>query len=236
MPEADIRVQTVGQTALLLRHCQLARGCCSCRSARDARAQSGRRLLQRRRDVQDLRRQPVEDRDSASGQPEGPDRRGEPLAAQASRRQPAQQRLDQRFQFRNRPGHANRRGRLATSGSSIRVAGGTTLGAAGKLFGLDLIGALDLAENDGLVTTLAEPNLTALSGETASFLAGGEFPIPISQSLGCDQRSSTSNMASASPSRRSCLPTAASRCASVRKSASCRTKARSSSTTSPSRR
>jgi len=41
-----------------------------------------------------------------------------------------------------------------------------------------------LAENDGLVTTLAEPNLTALSGETASFLAGGEFPIPISQSLG----------------------------------------------------
>jgi pilus assembly protein CpaC len=31
---------------------------------------------------------------------------------------------------------------------------------------------------------LAEPNLTALSGETASFLAGGEFPIPISQSLG----------------------------------------------------
>jgi pilus assembly protein CpaC len=41
-----------------------------------------------------------------------------------------------------------------------------------------------LAENDGLVTILAEPNLTALSGETASFLAGGEFPIPISQSLG----------------------------------------------------
>lgn len=64
------------------------------------------------------------------------------------------------------------------------VPGGTTLGIAGKLLGLDLIGALDLAENDGLVTTLAEPNLTALSGETASFLAGGEFPIPVSQSLG----------------------------------------------------
>ena len=52
------------------------------------------------------------------------------------------------------------------------------------MFGLDLLGTLDLAENDGLVTTLAEPNLTALSGETASFLAGGEFPIPVSQSLG----------------------------------------------------
>ena len=62
--------------------------------------------------------------------------------------------------------------------------GGTTLGAAGRLFGLDIAGALDLAETDGLVTTLAEPNLTALSGETASFLAGGEYPIPVAQSLG----------------------------------------------------
>jgi pilus assembly protein CpaC len=64
------------------------------------------------------------------------------------------------------------------------LAGGTTLGAAGKLFGLNLTGALDLAETDGLVTTLAEPNLTALSGETASFLAGGEFPIPVTQGSG----------------------------------------------------
>jgi pilus assembly protein CpaC len=62
--------------------------------------------------------------------------------------------------------------------------GGTTLGIAGKLFGLDLSSAIDLAQKDGLVTILAEPNLTALSGETASFLAGGEFPIPVSQSLG----------------------------------------------------
>lgn len=58
---------------------------------------------------------------------------------------------------------------------------GTTLFGSGKLFGLDLIGRIALAENDGLVTTLAEPNLTALSGETASFLAGGEFPIPVGQ-------------------------------------------------------
>ena len=65
-------------------------------------------------------------------------------------------------------------------GAVLRGAG-TTLFGAGKLFGLDLIGRLNLAENDGLATTLAEPNLTALSGETASFLAGGEFPIPISQ-------------------------------------------------------
>ena len=61
---------------------------------------------------------------------------------------------------------------------------GTTLSAAGKLFGLNILSALDLAQTDGLVTTLAEPSLTALSGETASFLAGGEFPIPVGQGNG----------------------------------------------------
>lgn len=53
-----------------------------------------------------------------------------------------------------------------------------------KLLGLSFTAALDLLEQDGVVTTLAQPSLTALSGETASFLAGGEFPIPIQQSLG----------------------------------------------------
>ncbi len=71
-----------------------------------------------------------------------------------------------------------------TYGQILRSATGTTLGLAKNIFGLDLISRLQLAETDGLVTTLAEPTLTALSGETASFLAGGEFPVPISQSLG----------------------------------------------------
>ena len=70
------------------------------------------------------------------------------------------------------------------SGSIIRGLIGTTFGFRKSLLGLDLIGRLQLAETDGFVTTLAEPILTALSGETASFLAGGEFPVPISQSLG----------------------------------------------------
>jgi pilus assembly protein CpaC len=39
--------------------------------------------------------------------------------------------------------------------------------------------AIDALAQEGLVNILAEPNLTALSGETASFLAGGEFPIPV---------------------------------------------------------
>jgi pilus assembly protein CpaC len=64
------------------------------------------------------------------------------------------------------------------------VSSGTTIAGFGKLLGLDIASALDLAETDGLVTTLAQPNLTALSGETAEFLAGGEFPIPMSQGLG----------------------------------------------------
>jgi len=38
--------------------------------------------------------------------------------------------------------------------------------------------ALDALETEGLVKTLAEPNLTALSGQSASFLAGGEIPVP----------------------------------------------------------
>ena len=80
-----------------------------------------------------------------------------------------------------------RTGNFITGGtqySFTNPAGKTALNFAGRLFGLDIASALDLAENDGLVTTLAEPNLTALSGETASFLAGGEIPIPISQGLG----------------------------------------------------
>ncbi|HEX5258074.1 MAG TPA: type II and III secretion system protein family protein [Sphingomicrobium sp.] len=71
-----------------------------------------------------------------------------------------------------------------TGATFNNLVGGTTLGLFGRIFGTDLLGTLDLLENDGVVTTLAEPNLTALSGETASFLAGGEFPIPISQALG----------------------------------------------------
>ena len=46
---------------------------------------------------------------------------------------------------------------------------------------LNINAVLDALERKGLVKTLAEPTLVALSGETASFLAGGEFPIPVSQ-------------------------------------------------------
>lgn len=58
-----------------------------------------------------------------------------------------------------------------------------SIAGAGRLFGMNLIASLDAAERSGMVVTLAQPNLTAISGETADFLAGGEFPIPIPGNL-----------------------------------------------------
>jgi pilus assembly protein CpaC len=43
---------------------------------------------------------------------------------------------------------------------------------------------INALEQKGVARTLAEPNLVALSGDTASFLAGGEYPIPVSGSFG----------------------------------------------------
>src|ERR1700743_3808772 len=39
-------------------------------------------------------------------------------------------------------------------------------------------------ESAGVVRTLAEPNLTAISGESATFIAGGEFPVAAGASVG----------------------------------------------------
>lgn len=64
------------------------------------------------------------------------------------------------------------------------IGGGSGLGS---IFGgfkpgnFDLNYIIDAMDNEGFLSVLAEPNLTALSGETATFLAGGEFPIPVPQ-------------------------------------------------------
>jgi len=52
---------------------------------------------------------------------------------------------------------------------------GAAMSAVRGSWSLDVL--IDALENEGLVQVMAEPNLTALSGETASFLAGGEFPM-----------------------------------------------------------
>ncbi len=76
-------------------------------------------------------------------------------------------------------------GIIAAPGTNVTQLQGTqTIAGMGRLFGLNILGALDLGETIGLVTSLAEPNLTALSGETANFLAGGEYPIPVNTGLG----------------------------------------------------
>ena len=69
--------------------------------------------------------------------------------------------------------------------------GGTVSGLAAKTVALftniggeNIDVQLRALEKKGVVRTLAEPNLVALSGDTASFLAGGEFPIPVASKNG----------------------------------------------------
>lgn len=53
----------------------------------------------------------------------------------------------------------------------------------GKIGGLNLEGQLAALEEKGALRTLAKPNLVAISGQKASFLAGGEFPFPVPADL-----------------------------------------------------
>jgi len=67
------------------------------------------------------------------------------------------------------------------------LSGGTPFGfMIGRLVasGVSTDVMINALEQKGIARSLAEPNLVALSGDTASFLAGGEYPIPVSGSLG----------------------------------------------------
>jgi pilus assembly protein CpaC len=86
----------------------------------------------------------------------------------------------------------NGRGIFNTTGSSSNGGSAVNLASNGAFslltgfmtnhWNIQLL--LDALHQEGLLTMLAEPNLVALSGQTASFLAGGEFPIPVSQTNG----------------------------------------------------
>jgi pilus assembly protein CpaC len=52
----------------------------------------------------------------------------------------------------------------------------------GSIMGTNWSTIINALTQEGFITSLAEPNLTAMSGQTASFLAGGEFPVPITGS------------------------------------------------------
>jgi pilus assembly protein CpaC len=74
-------------------------------------------------------------------------------------------------------------GPTAADGQSTAF-GNSGVGGAWQSGQQTVAGALRALERDGLLKTLAEPNLTAVSGEPAKFLAGGEYPVPVVDSLG----------------------------------------------------
>lgn len=75
---------------------------------------------------------------------------------------------------------------LVTS-NAVSAAAGTISTLSGSYAdgkGNSINSLIDALANDNLIRVLAEPNLTAISGEAASFLVGGEFPVPIGQQGG----------------------------------------------------
>lgn len=99
-------------------------------------------------------------------------------------------------------------GRLPIWGNNTKIDQGQACGAAGQMCaynqgpgqnsygnsgltggwsdgrGNQVNAAVRALERDGLIRTLAEPNLTAVSGEAAKFLAGGEYPVPVVDTQG----------------------------------------------------
>lgn len=86
-------------------------------------------------------------------------------------------------------------GRFAISASTATALGATA--SAGRLSGLfsgngvTINGVIDALAQDQLATVLAEPNLTAMSGEAASFLVGGEYPVPVAGGGGSNNNTVT---------------------------------------------
>ena len=77
-----------------------------------------------------------------------------------------------------------------SSANGYNVAGSSLGGFSGGVGYTNYVGsdfqssagaAIDALERVGIVRTLAEPNISAISGESAKFLAGGEFPVPVGQ-------------------------------------------------------
>lgn len=74
---------------------------------------------------------------------------------------------------------------VSTTGTVGLTQTASTLFGTVTLTGIDsLVATFSALERQGLIKTLVEPNLTAVSGETANLLAGGEFPIPVAEDNG----------------------------------------------------
>ena len=74
------------------------------------------------------------------------------------------------------------RNELQALGFNWRIFAGA--GSLGLGSGINIDVLVEALQRNGLLNILAEPNLTAVTGETASFLAGGEVPVPIAQPNG----------------------------------------------------
>ncbi|MES2666411.1 MAG: type II and III secretion system protein family protein [Pseudomonadota bacterium] len=72
----------------------------------------------------------------------------------------------------------------AFSGNPIQTTANGAMALGFSAGSLQFAVLLEALETKGMVRTLAEPNLTALSGQEAKFLAGGEYPIPVSDGDG----------------------------------------------------
>jgi pilus assembly protein CpaC len=82
--------------------------------------------------------------------------------------------------FYNRSGVTNGHNFFFGLAESAMVASADSFGVDD----LDFAGLLDALAQERLISVLAEPNLTVMSGETASFLAGGQVPFPVAQGDG----------------------------------------------------
>ncbi|TPI27084.1 type II and III secretion system protein family protein [Mesorhizobium sp. B3-1-6] len=81
-------------------------------------------------------------------------------------------------------GIGNRKVVLSPDGGNLTAAGTGEIIGSLLSNGVSIDIAIKALEERGLARRLAEPNLIARSGQTASFLAGGEFPIPVSEDNG----------------------------------------------------
>lgn len=75
-------------------------------------------------------------------------------------------------------GNVTQAGNLLT-GNQVTTDAVGALGVTFNAGSMEFAVLLEALESKGMVRTLAEPNLTALSGQEATFLAGGEYPIPV---------------------------------------------------------
>ena len=81
-------------------------------------------------------------------------------------------------------GNIGQIGKLPALAGSLNGAVGALAGVTDGLGSFGASAIIDALATEGMVRMLAEPNLTVISGQPASFLVGGQFPVPVPGALG----------------------------------------------------